>query len=175
MKNFFLLFLLLLSFSANSAIDHRNPSHPCLDKTIWGKIEKATLVNKNITLDAKLDTGASMSSLSATQIKFFNYYHKQWVQFNLLLPHREVPFIEPVVGMIRVKRREDETMNSYTQEYNRRPVISLKIKIGGKTKELFVNLVDRKQFHYPLLIGSDALEKYDVLIDAKRNYLSHKE
>jgi len=45
----------------------------------------------------------------------------------------------------------------------------------GKTKRsIEVNLTDRSAFQYPLLIGSDALTRFDALVDPSRTYVAGK-
>lgn len=168
MKKLFLITFLLLIFQMAYGFSS------CENKMIWGKIEKATLIDKDVTVDAKIDTGAEMSSLSAINIKFFTYYNKPWVQFTLPLLKNEVTFIEPLKGTIQILNRENERANFSAEKYTRRPVIIVKIKIGNKIKNLQVNLVDRRQFHYPLLIGSDAIKKYNVCVDVTKDHLSGK-
>src|SRR5262245_51956749 len=55
----------------------------CDGKLILGRVEPVNLTKKNIILEAKLDTGADVSSLSAANIKIFTKENKQWVAFTL--------------------------------------------------------------------------------------------
>lgn len=55
------LFVLVLSILAGCSM-------AADEKKIYGYVEKATLIDKNMTLSAKLDTGAKSASLSAIDI-----------------------------------------------------------------------------------------------------------
>ncbi len=56
--------ILLLNFLSGQSMAYDT-------KQIYGYVEKATLVDKNLTLSAKLDTGALSASLSAIDIVKF--------------------------------------------------------------------------------------------------------
>ena len=58
----------------------------------------------------------------------------------------------------------------HTGNSQMRPVILLRICLGGVRKEAEVNLVDRSRFKYPLLIGRSFLAG-DFLIDSDQTYL----
>lgn len=171
--------VLLLSIST---LTYSNPqTHQptlCAGKQVVGRIEKVTIVEKNLTLDAKLDTGATMASLSATNIQIFKRDAKEWVQFTLYIPStkEKIIFTEPLVRYTHILNRSEETKTpptSQDNQYSSRPVISLTMNLGNERETILVNLVDRTHFHYPILLGSAALKKFNVVIDASQNYLVH--
>jgi hypothetical protein len=144
----------------------------CGDKPIFGRIEKVGLVEKRITLDAKLDTGAAMTSLSATSITIINNDGKSWVRFSTILPNETINWVKPLIGYARILMRSEEYEKNSTPVYSRRPVIMLQICMGHHEEKVLVNLVDRTHFRYPMLLGSNALKKYKGVIDVAEQYLT---
>ena len=55
-----------------------------------------------------------------------------------------------------------------------RPVIELDICMGSAMRSIEVNLTDRSAFQYPLLIGSEALKRFDALVDPSLKYAAGK-
>lgn len=149
----------------------------CADKHILGRIEKVKIVDNNLTLDAKLDTGATMASLSASDIKTFKHGDKIWVQFTVYQPstHGKNIFTKQIVRYTHILKREEEEKNeieSNTKEYSIRPVVVLPICIGNQKTSILVNLVNRTHFRYPMLLGADALKKFKALVDVSQDHLT---
>ncbi len=177
MKKLLILFLFILIPLRSSAdlfyqIDR---STYCAGKQVMGRIEKVNLLEKNLILNAKLDTGATMSSLSAEDIKIFEHNHTQWVRFTIYieLTREKVIFTKPLVRYTDILKRSEEGANKNdTQKYSKRPVINLLVCLGNQKKNILINLIDRTQFRYPLLLGANALRNFKVLVDVDHNYLS---
>jgi hypothetical protein len=116
-----------------------------------GWIEKAVLLPQNISLHAKLDTGARTSSINAPDPDYFERNGKQWVRFRVTNKDIESVMIEaPVVRESNIKRHFGEKQT--------RPVIRLQICIGDVLKTVEVNLVDRSGLNYQLLVGRNFLK-----------------
>ena len=60
------------------------------------------------------------------------------------------------------------------QIHTGRPVIALDICMGTALRSIEVNLTDRSTFQYPLLIGSEALKRFDALVDPSLKYAAGK-
>lgn len=133
-------------------------------KTVYGFIEKATLVEQNITLPAKLDTGAKSSSLHAINIKKIKKDGKTYIQFTV--PHQggQATFLSEYYGKVSIKPRTQEI------EHITRPVVWMKIKLGGQEQVIRVNLTNRANFIYPLLLGRQAIVAFGGLIDPSEKY-----
>lgn len=130
---------------------------------IAGWIEWASLENYHIDFKAKLDTGAKHSSINANELELIEKDGEQYVRFKVTNEAGQTAVIEkPVVRTARVKR--------HFNVIQERPVIILKICIGGVSKETEVNLVDRAGLNYQLLIGRSFLDS-DLLIDSARTYI----
>lgn len=133
--------------------------------TRFGWIEPVLILNDQIELKAKLDSGAKTSSLDATNIEYFEWNGKTWIRFTITDPVLDVPFTleRPRVRDVLIKRHNTETQ--------RRPVVLMEICIGNYVREVEVNLIDRSRFLYRLLLGRSALEGIAV-IDPQSTLLS---
>jgi hypothetical protein len=144
------------------------------DKPIFGIVEKVMLFDKRIVINAKIDTGAAMSSLSARNIKIFKIKNKEWVTFTLVLKDqsKKIMFIKPLIYRVKILKREDEyevkNKNDATVNHTQRPVINLTICIGNRKENILVNLINREHFHYPMLIGIEALKKFNASININK-------
>ena|SRR3989338_1757843 len=135
-------------------------------KTIYGFVEKATLVDQNITLPAKLDTGAKSSSLHAINIKKIKINGQSYVEFTVPYPGGESRFVSKYFGKVNIKPRSQEA------ERLERPVVWMKVKLGNQEQIVRVNLTDRSRFLYPLLLGRQAIIAFHGLVDPSIKYVS---
>lgn len=159
----FCLFLLLPGVSAAA------------DKTVYGLNEYATLSDIDLQVAAKLDTGAKTASLSARDIKRFKRNGETWVRFYLAIDdaHKH-PIERPLARVSKIKRRAGDYDPDDEKKYTARPVISLNVCMGTAIRSIEVNLTDRSAFQYPLLIGSEALKRFDALVDPSLKYAAGK-
>lgn len=122
-------------------------------KEIVGYIESARLYPGNLSLRAKIDTGAKTSSLNAPDISFFDRDSKQWVKFDVINQKgKKIRIEKEIFRSVEIKRKG---ILSFVSQ--KRPVIMLGICLGNVYKEVEVNLVDRSHFNYQLLIGRNFL------------------
>lgn len=131
---------------------------------IAGYVENVSLRfcgnNVPVTLKAKLDTGADSSSLHATNIKLDK--RKKLVTFTHTdsngVSHR---ITCPYVRLTRIKKRPFG--------YHERPVIRIQMQIGEKIFYANVNLTDRTNFNYKMLVGRKELRQ-GILIDSSKKH-----
>ncbi len=141
------------------------------EKIIYGFIEKATLIDKNLTLSAKLDTGAKSASLNATNIKEIEIDGKPYLTFTVPSKEGDVQFKCEYVGEVNIKMRSSEVrINPLLKKAFRRPVVLMRIKLAEKEQVIRVNLTNRKRFIYPLLLGREAIIAFDGIIDPSLKY-----
>ena len=141
------------------------------EKIIFGYIEKATLVDKDLTLSAKLDTGAKSASLNATHINEIEIDGKPYLSFIVPSKEGDIPFKCEYVGDVNIKVRAGETQASpLLKKSIQRPVVLMRIKLSDKEQVIRVNLTNRKRFIYPLLLGREAIIAFDGLIDPSLKY-----
>ena len=133
-----------------------------VEKGIFGWIEKVKIKPGNILLHAKLDSGADHSSLSAMNISEFKKKGKNWVRFDLRSRTGEIHTIElKTHRKARIKRIAGNT--------HERPVVRMGLCLGDKYLNVDVNLADRSNFAFPLLIGRNFLPP-NVLLDTSKTY-----
>jgi hypothetical protein len=145
------------------------------DKTVYGLNEYARLSDIDLEVAAKLDTGAKTASLSARDIKRFKRDGESWVRFYLAIDAaHEHPIERPLARVSKIKRRAGDYDPDEGKHYTARPVIALDICMGTASRSIEVNLTDRSAFQYPLLIGSEALKRFDALVDPSLKYAAGK-
>jgi hypothetical protein len=152
------LFLLLLPAAAwaNEPADERV-------KEIFGWLERVEIGDNGLLLKAKLDTGATTSSLSATDISYFERGGKRWLRFKVYskLQDREEIFEAPLVRHVKIRRHSGKTQ--------RRPVASLTMCVGDVLRARQFTLIDRSGFNYPVLVGRNYMKDY-ILVDSESTY-----
>jgi len=118
------------------------------DKQTLGWIEKARLMPEGLVLHVKMDTGADRSCLHAVDLQQFMKDKKPWVRFELTNRYGIKTIIErEIVKFTKVKRHKGKAKS--------RPVVRMGICIGDVYREIFISLMDRTRFDYPMLIGRD--------------------
>lgn len=130
-----------------------------------GWVEKARIPGVDKEVKAKLDTGATTSSINAEilgkpdknsesggMIKF---------QFTNGEGIKEV-FERPIVRWVQIKSRAGADL--------RRPVVRMKLCVASRWIEEEVNLADREDFNYPVLIGRNMLKKGKLAVDSSRTF-----
>jgi hypothetical protein len=137
----------------------------------YGYIEKATLVDNDLTISAKLDTGAKSASLNATHIKEINKNGKPYLSF--VVPSRQGDkFFEcEYIGKVNIKNRAGENHTYKLLRHSiRRPVVLMNVKLGNRMRTIRVNLTNRKHFIYPMLLGREAIQAFQGIVDPNRKY-----
>lgn len=122
-------------------------------RELVGYVERARIYPGNLSLRAKIDTGAKTSSLNAPHISFFNRDNRQWVKFDVI--NKKGKQIQIEKEIFRSAKIKKHGILSFVSQ--KRPVIMLGICLGSVYKEVEVNLVDRSHYNYQLLIGRNFL------------------
>lgn len=172
-KNFFILLFLLFFTSTNSEANTEKA-----EKKIYGVYEYVLLLDDNVKVKAKLDTGALTSSLSATNITYFKKNNKDWVRFTPMINSKEAiePIEKEIIKYSKIKLRSEEhskkkeNNNDIKENFIKRPVVKIKICFDGKKRIIEVNLTDRRNFNYPLLLGLKTLRTFKALINPNHSF-----
>lgn len=132
-------------------------------KDIFGWLERVEVGDNRLLLKAKLDTGATTSSLSATDIDYFERDGRRWLRFKVYskLQDREEIFEAPLVRHVQIRRHSGKNQ--------RRPVVSLPMCVGDLLRERQFTLIDRTGFNYPVLVGRNYMRDY-ILVDSESTY-----
>ena len=132
----------------------------------YGYVEKATLVDKNVTLSAKLDTGAKSASLNATEISEISVDGVPYLRFTVPTKTGDFAFECQYIGKVKIKVRANEVSSGpLASKPIKRPVVLLNVKLGDKVRAIRVNLTNRKRFLYPLLLGRDAIIAFNGAVN----------
>lgn len=129
------------------------------EPNLYGRYEWVSLPELDRTLQAKMDTGAYTSSLSAKDIELFQRDGEEWVRFRLATKEADGSVFEHKLARIgKIKNRADNRNGEDEDEdrLSERPVIDLQVCLGGAMKTIEVNLTDRSAFNYPFLMGTKA-------------------
>ncbi len=134
------------------------------DLRIVGQIEYVDIMSLPMRKKARIDTGAATTSIDASNITEFERDGKKWVMFDVV--DRESGNTEglkaAVVRTVLIKRQNADSV--------RRPVIRMDLRMGSLRDTVEVNLADRDNFDYPLLIGRNFLQGQAV-VDVSRKYV----
>jgi len=141
-----------------------------LQKNIYGYVEKVTLLDQNLVVSAKLDTGAKSASLSAIDIQEVEVKGKTYLRYTVPSKQGNVSFQSEYVGKVKIKVRADETTSAKIEPL-RRPVVLISVQMGNMTRTIPVNLTNRKRFLYPLLLGRDAINIFSGLVDPSKAFI----
>lgn len=133
------------------------------EKVVIGTVEYVAIPAFNTVLAARIDTGARRSSIYAVDVENFERDGNRWVRFVIknTTEDKELPMEMEVSRTARIKQKGDEIQ--------RRHSIEVVLTMGDLTKKVDINLADRSNFEYPLLIGRDFL-KGTALVDVARTY-----
>jgi len=127
-----------------------------------GWIENVRIFPGEIELGAKLDTGADHCSLHASDIDYFQQGKDRYVRFTIRNRKGEEITLERKVHRYASIRRVEGGKHH-------RPVVQLFLCLGSKLMKVDVNLADRSQLAYPMLIGRSFLAG-NITVDSSKTY-----
>lgn len=122
-----------------------------------------------VGLRAKIDTGASTSSLHASDIQPFERDGQPWVRFSAhmgTLVQRRHRCEAPIVSQ--------KTIRSSNGEVQTRYVIRTNLALGDRVWPIELSLACRKRMRYRVLLGSKALIDGRLMVDPSRHYVQDK-
>lgn len=134
------------------------------NKIVVGRVEWLWIEAINRVYEARVDTGATTSSISALDITPFEKDGKRWVRFKLAPDDGDDSFeVEaPLVRYVRIRQASSDTLD-------RRPVAALTVRLGKMTEVAEFTLTDRTQMNYPILLGREFLRDVAVVDVAREN------
>ena len=154
----------LSSAMVNAAEPSSDPDQVRGGKELLGWVEWVAFAKPSLKLKAKLDSGATTSSLNAVNLKSFEKDGEEWVSFDVLNSQDQTKMIRmeaPVVRHARIRRHHGKTQE--------RPVVKLGMCLGSVYRERQFTLVDRSNFSYQVLIGRNFMRGY-VVIDVDESF-----
>lgn len=126
-------------------------------KSIFGYVEWVGISEHGIKVKARLDTGARNSSLDARNVQRFRRGDKRYVRFDVKDPDSG-DFVTLERSLVRIAR-----IRQHDGPPQRRPVVMMWVCIGHLMQRVEVNLTERSDFLYPMLIGRSAMR--GILVD----------
>ena len=131
---------------------------PIIGAVEWAKIEPVGLL-----LESRIDTGADTSSIHAEDIQLVEKDGKRYVRFVLI----DQATGEALQQELRLRRRVLIKQND--GPYDRRYVVRMWVTLGKTKSRIDVNLSDRSDFKYPMLIGRNFLTD-SMIVDVSRHH-----
>lgn len=131
-------------------------------KTLGG-LEYIYLDPPGIILSARIDTGAQTSSLNALDMVEFERDGKPYVKFSIIDPStgEKIELTRRIRGHTKIKKHMTESQ--------RRPIVSLRVKLGELDEHISFTLIDRSKFKQQVLIGRNFLRDL-AIVDVSREY-----
>ncbi|MBI9090239.1 MAG: ATP-dependent zinc protease [Desulfobacterium sp.] len=119
---------------------------------IIGEVEPVMIKQAGFTLPARIDTGATTSSLSAADITPYERDGKKWVSFTVKSSDSSKikQMKRPVSRTVRIKTHVSKSRSQY--------VVKLRTVLGHIEQVRDFTLTDRSNFKYPVLIGRNFLD-----------------
>lgn len=138
------------------------------DKVVLGQEEWVWFDALETNFKARVDTGATTSSLNATDIIKFERDGQDWVKFNL--SHQDDEQVLPVEAAVvrTIKIRQTNAVDAL-----RRYVVSLPIELGDIKTETEFTLADRSRMIFPVLLGRTFLKDI-AIVDVAKEYTQAK-
>lgn len=130
------------------------PTVPAGELTIIGQTEEVVLLPQGIRLSARVDTGATTTSLDARNLVITG----GTARFNLPDMYGGAEIQLPVIA-------EKHVRSPMGRE--QRPLVKLELCIGSRRLKVQANLTDRSEVRYPLIIGRNILSQ-GFLVDVTR-------
>ncbi len=120
-------------------------------KRVVGWKEHAALPDLKVKdVIAKMDTGANLASIDASEIKYSTKSGVKHVNFKIMKRNNTVRKTSaPLAGFKRIK--------SSNGDVERRPYIKTTLLVDGISKKIELTLTDRGPMDYTMLIGRKAL------------------
>jgi len=147
------------------AVKKESPVKPELTSVsrTLGEQEFVRVKPANVILIARIDTGATSTSIHARNIKYFEQDGEKWLSFEVPKKDR-ASWVKQKAKLAKMK-----TIKRKGNKDQQRPVVKMHVTIGNVGKWLDVNLANRSNFTYPFLIGRDFISDFGVVDVTRKN------
>lgn len=134
-----------------------------LGKSVVGEKERIRLDPPGKIFMARMDTGATSSSLHAQNIVQFERDGANWVRFDLQAEEGIEKIEAPIMRYARVVQQADP-------KGSRRPVVSLRLQLGEIEESVEFTLADRSHLETEVLLGRSFLTDL-AIVDVSRKFI----
>ena len=143
-------------------------SEPDSDRLILGWEEWVALPGLGLpAIKAKIDTGARTSALHAESIEAYGTAAAPRVRFSVR-PAPRKPEIVVTASAAVIDRRSITSSNGIPED---RFIIAAEVAVGGRRWPIQISLSDRREMHYRMLLGRQALQLGDVMVDPAASFV----
>lgn len=133
------------------------------DKLILGEVEHVTVIDPLFQITARMDTGATSSSIHAKNLVEFERDGNDWVRFEVASDDGSIGVEQPVKKFVRVYQQADKSGS-------RRPVVELRIRLGNVQGTFEFTLADRSHLEHSMILGRNFLTDI-ALVDVSQQFL----
>jgi len=134
---------------------------------IVGAVEWVAVGRSELMMEARIDTGADTTSIHADRIQLIEKDGRRYVRFVLVEPETG----RQVRQELRLRRRVLIKQSNGLRD--RRFVVRMWVAVGNTRSHIDVNLTDRSDFEYPMLIGRNFLTD-SLIVDVSRHHTIDK-
>jgi len=149
-KIIFLILLFIIAFLSFTPLFYAEDK----TKTLIGGVEEVVLFPYKVKLPARIDTGASLSSLDVRDLTV----KRGIAQFRLPERYGNILMSLHIIRHCYIRSPEAR---------ERRPVVEVELCLGSKRMKVVVNLNDRSRMEYPLILGRNVLNQ-GFIVDSSR-------
>ncbi|WP_026289497.1 ATP-dependent zinc protease [Thioalkalivibrio sp. AKL12] len=132
---------------------------------ILGVVENVRIAEEDVVLEARMDTGATSSSLNALNKERFEKDGEDWIRFEIIDPDDEdarITLERPIERIVRIRRHSGDSQE--------RPVVRMEFCIGDQLLSADTSLIDRTALKYQALIGRSHMAGH-ILVDSGAEHL----
>lgn len=133
-------------------------------KMLVGSVEQVELIGVGVVVDARIDSGAAISSINAQDQNVFERDGERWMRFSLLDPATSelITLEKPIQRYKKIKQLGGKAQ--------KRAVVRLPLRLGRETLSVDVTLSNRQGYNYQVLIGRNVLRDR-ALVDVSQKYM----
>ena len=132
-------------------------------KSVLGEMERLVFPALRAQITARVDTGATLSSISAHNIEIYTRRNQSEVQFDMATETGLISVKKPVQKFIEVRQQASRTPSI-------RPVVLLEVNLGTITGPFEFSLSDRTHLSSKALIGRNTIREVGV-VDVSEQFL----
>ncbi|MEM1229710.1 MAG: RimK/LysX family protein [Pseudomonadota bacterium] len=136
-------------------------------RMVLGELEHVWLEPPGINVTARIDSGAESSSVNAQNLVEFERDGADWVRFEWEIDGDTVAIERPVKRHVRIVQQADP-------EGTRRPVVSLRLRVGATEDDFDFSLADRSHLDHQMNLGRNFLTDLAV-VDVARKFVQPKQ
>jgi hypothetical protein len=134
------------------------------DKMLVGELEYVYVDPPGINVVARIDTGATSSSLHAENLVPFERDGEDWIRFDMMVSESDSVSIErQVLRHVRVVQQADPSGS-------RRPVVAMRVRLGEIQDTFEFTLANRSHLENELILGRNFLADV-TLVDVGQQFI----